>query len=223
MTKQTADLVPLDAARTRSVAEVKGGGLRPIGPIAPSVDATDRIAAAVREILLALGEDPDREGLMDTPDRVARMYLEVLGGLHEDPREHLRKQFSADHHEGAVIVRDIQFHSMCEHHLLPFFGKAHIAYLPDGGRLTGLSKLARTVAVLARRPQLQERLTDQVAEAIIEVLNPQAVMVMVEAEHMCMAMRGVRSPGSKTVTTVARGLWQRDAAARAEVLSLLKG
>uniref|UniRef100_UPI00055A4406 GTP cyclohydrolase I FolE n=1 Tax=Asaia astilbis TaxID=610244 RepID=UPI00055A4406 len=182
-----------------------------------------RIAGAVREILEALGEDPNREGLFETPDRVARMYLDVLGGLHEDPRDHLHKQFLADQHEGAVIVRDIGFHSMCEHHLLPFFGKAHVAYLPEGGRLTGLSKIARTVNVLARRPQLQERLTDQIAASIIEVLEPKAVMVLVEAEHMCMAMRGIRNVGSRTVTTVVRGTWQRDAASRAEIMSLLKG
>ncbi|ETC99333.1 GTP cyclohydrolase I [Asaia sp. SF2.1] len=186
-------------------------------------DAETRIAGAVREILEALGEDPDREGLFETPGRVARMYLDVLGGLHEDPRDHLHKQFLADQHEGAVIVRDIGFHSMCEHHLLPFFGKAHVAYLPEGGRLTGLSKIARTVNVLARRPQLQERLTDQIAASIIEVLEPKAVMVLVEAEHMCMAMRGIRNVGSRTVTTVVRGTWQRDAALRAEIMSLLKG
>lgn len=218
MSKPTADLVTLDAARHKGA-----GGERPIAPIERPADAHERIAGAVREILLALGEDPQREGLLDTPQRVARMYLDVLGGLHEDPRDHLHTQFVADHHEGAVIVRDIGFHSMCEHHLLPFFGRAHVAYLPDGGRLTGLSKLARTVNVLARRPQLQERLTDQIAAAITDVLDPKAVMVMVEAEHMCMAMRGIRSVGSRTVTTVARGVWQRDVAARAEILSLLKG
>jgi len=218
MTKPTADLVALDAARHKGQ-----GGERPIAPIAKPEDAEMRIAGAVREILQALGEDPDREGLFETPGRVARMYLDVLGGLHEDPREHLHKQFLADQHEGAVIVRDIGFHSMCEHHLLPFFGKAHVAYLPEGGRLTGLSKIARTVNVLARRPQLQERLTDQIAASIIEVLEPKAVMVLVEAEHMCMAMRGIRNVGSRTVTTVVRGTWQRDAALRAEIMSLLKG
>ncbi|AOX18282.1 GTP cyclohydrolase I [Kozakia baliensis] len=199
------------------------GGERPLGPIDRPADAEERIADAVKEILTALGEDPEREGLFETPQRVARMYLDVLGGLHQDPREHLYKQFVADHHEGAVIVRDIGFHSMCEHHLLPFFGKAHVAYLPEDGRLTGLSKIARMVDALARRPQLQERLTDQIAASIIEVLEPKAVMVLVEAEHMCMAMRGIRSVGSRTVTTVARGVWQRDAQARAEILSLLKG
>ncbi|MCQ9155147.1 GTP cyclohydrolase I FolE [Acidomonas methanolica] len=218
MSKLTADLVPLETIRGKAIEESC-----PIGPHSCPEDAAERIARAVRDILVALGENPDREGLLETPDRVARMYLDVLGGLHEDPRIHLRKQFSADRHEGAVIVRDIRFHSMCEHHLLPFFGRAHVAYLPDGGRLTGLSKLARTVGVLARRPQLQERLTDQIADAIAEVLDPKAVMVLVEAEHMCMAMRGVRSPGSTTVTTVTRGLWQRDSAARAEILALLRG
>ncbi|GBR30945.1 GTP cyclohydrolase I FolE [Kozakia baliensis] len=218
MNKPTADLVALDAARHKGL-----GGERPLGPIDRPADAEERIADAVKEILTALGEDPEREGLFETPQRVARMYLDVLGGLHQDPREHLYKQFVADHHEGAVIVRDIGFHSMCEHHLLPFFGKAHVAYLPEDGRLTGLSKIARMVDALARRPQLQERLTDQIAASIIEVLEPKAVMVLVEAEHMCMAMRGIRSVGSRTVTTVARGVWQRDAQARAEILSLLKG
>ncbi|WP_083301863.1 GTP cyclohydrolase I FolE [Kozakia baliensis] len=218
MNKPTADLVALDAARHKGL-----GGERPLGPTDRPADAEERIANAVKEILTALGEDPEREGLFETPQRVARMYLDVLGGLHQDPREHLYKQFVADHHEGAVIVRDIGFHSMCEHHLLPFFGKAHVAYLPEDGRLTGLSKIARMVDALARRPQLQERLTDQIAASIIEVLEPKAVMVLVEAEHMCMAMRGIRSVGSRTVTTVARGVWQRDAQARAEILSLLKG
>lgn len=218
MSNSMAGLVPVDMSRCED-----HDGERPIAPIARPADAHDRIARAMRDILLALGEDPEREGLLETPQRVARMYLDVLGGLHEDPREHLHKQFKADHHEGAVIVRDISFFSMCEHHLLPFFGKAHVAYLPEGGRLTGLSKIARTVNVVARRPQLQERLTDQIAASIMEVLDPKAVMVVVEAEHMCMAMRGIRSVGSRTVTTVARGLWQRDAQARAEVLSLLRG
>ena len=218
MTKPSADLVPLETARHRCC-----DGRQSLAPLNRPADARQRIEGAVREILLALGEDPQREGLLETPQRVARMYLDVLGGLHEDPREHLHKQFAADHHEGAVIVRDIAFFSMCEHHLLPFFGKAHVAYLPDGGRLTGLSKIARTVDAVARRPQLQERLTDQIAAAVTDVLDPKAVMVLVEAEHMCMAMRGIRNVGSKTITTVARGLWQRDATARAEILSLLRG
>ncbi|EHH68952.1 GTP cyclohydrolase I FolE [Gluconobacter morbifer] len=197
--------------------------LRPLGALPLPADAEERIAKAVREILAAVGENPDREGLLDTPQRVARMYLEVFGGLHQDPRDHLRTQFSADRHHGAIIVKDIQFHSMCEHHLLPVRGKAHVAYLPAGGRLTGLSKIARLVEGFARRPQLQERLTDQIAQGMEDILAPEAVLVVVEAEHMCMSMRGVRSPGSTTVTTIARGAWLRDHAARMEIMSLLRG
>lgn len=195
---------------------------RALRVVTPPQDARQIIERAVTDILRAIGETPEREGLRETPSRVARMYMEVFGGLSEDPRDHLRKFFEADQHDEVVIVRDIGFHSMCEHHLLPFFGKAHIAYLPSGGRLTGLSKLARAVGVLSRRPQLQERLTSQIAEAIKDILNPQAVLVVVEAEHMCMAMRGVKSAGSRTLTTVARGLWQHDAQARAEVAALLR-
>nr|WP_294914605.1 GTP cyclohydrolase I FolE [uncultured Neokomagataea sp.] len=197
--------------------------LRPLDALCCPGDAKTRIAGAVRTILEALGEDPAREGLNDTPRRVAEMYLEVFGGLYEDPREHLKTQFSADRHQGAVIVKDIRFHSMCEHHLLPVVGRAHVAYLPAGGRLTGLSKLARVVEGFARRPQLQERLTDQIAQSLEEVLQPAAVLVVLEAEHMCMSMRGVRAPGSSTVTSIARGLWADDHAARQEVLSLLRG
>ncbi|QDH16561.1 GTP cyclohydrolase I FolE [Swingsia samuiensis] len=197
-------------------------GLRPLEAISKPQDAQGRIASAVREILEAVGEDPDREGLKDTPTRVAKMYLEIFEGLYEDPREHLKKQFSADQHNGAVIVKDIHFYSMCEHHLLPVHGKAHVAYLPGGGRLTGLSKLARLVEGFARRPQLQERMTDQIAQGMMDILSPEAVLVVVEAEHMCMSMRGVRSPGSTTVTSVARGLWQDDYAARMEIMSLLR-
>lgn len=198
-------------------------GRRPMGALSLPEDATSRIANAVRELLLALGEDPKREGLLDTPERVAKMYLEVFSGLHQDPREHLKTQFSADQHDGAVIVKDICFHSMCEHHLLPVHGKAHVAYLPAGGRLTGLSKLARLVEGYARRPQLQERLTDQIAQGLEDVLAPAAVLVVVEAEHLCMSMRGVRSPGSTTVTSISRGLWARDSAARMEIMSLMRG
>ncbi|GAN53520.1 GTP cyclohydrolase I FolE [Tanticharoenia sakaeratensis] len=201
---------------------MKTEGLRPLGPIDRPADADVRIARAVRDLLEALGEDVSREGLHDTPQRVARMYLEALGGLHADPREPLRTRFVADHHEGPVIVRDIGFHAMCEHHLLPFFGRAHVAYLPDAGVLTGLSKIARTVEVLARRPQLQERLTDQIAQALVETLAPRAVLVVVEAEHLCMAMRGVRAHGARTITMKARGIWADDLAARAEIMALLK-
>lgn len=185
-------------------------------------DAVDTISRAVRDILVALGEDPDREGLQDTPKRVAKMYMEVFGGLYEDPRIHLQTQFTADQHENIVIVKDIAFYSMCEHHLLPFYGKAHVAYVPDGGRLAGLSKLARVVNTLSRRPQLQERLSSQVVDALWSALSPLGVLVLVEADHMCMAMRGVRSPNSKTMTVVSRGILETDAAMRAEAFKLLR-
>ena len=189
----------------------------------PTDDTHARIAGAVRTILEALGEDPTREGLQDTPDRVARMYREVFGGLAQDAGEHLETQFTADAHEDIVIVKDISFFSMCEHHLLPFFGKAHIAYLPDGGRLAGLSKLARVTKTLASRPQLQERLSAQIADTLEEKLQPRGVMVVLEAEHMCMAMRGVKSEKSTTVTMVTRGTLRSDADLRNETLALLKG
>lgn len=168
-----------------------------------------RIEAAVREILLAVGEDPDREGLLETPARVARMYNEILAGLREDPKEHLYKQFSADKHGELVLVKDIAIYSMCEHHMLPFFGKVHVAYIPDG-RVTGLSKLARTVEVYARRLQLQERMTAQIADAVMESLAPLGVMTVVEAEHMCMTMRGIKKPGSSTVSVAVRGAFAED-------------
>lgn len=183
----------------------------------------EAIMRAVSDILVALGEDPAREGLRDTPKRVAKMYQEVFSGLFEDPREHLQTVFQDDGHDEVVIVKDIGFHTMCEHHLLPFFGKVHIAYLPDGGRLTGLSKLARVVSSVSRRPQLQERLTTQIADAIEDTLLPKGVMVMVEAEHMCMAMRGIKAHGATTITLVTRGVYDSDQERRAEVLSLLKG
>ena len=181
----------------------------------------EAIMKAVSDILAALGEDTAREGLRDTPLRVAKMYQEVFSGRDEDPRAHLKTVFQEDGHEDVVIVKDILFHTMCEHHLLPFFGKAHIAYLPAGGRLTGLSKLARVVDTVSRRPQLQERLTDDIADAIDDALAPKGVMVMVEAEHMCMAMRGIKAHGSKTITLVTRGLFDEDRDRRAETLALL--
>tara|TARA_B100000683_G_scaffold151059_1_gene146224 strand:- start:109 stop:705 length:597 start_codon:yes stop_codon:yes gene_type:complete len=183
----------------------------------------ETIMKAVSEILAALGEDPAREGLRDTPSRVAKMYMDVFSGLHEDASEHLKTVFTEDGHNEIVIVRDIAFHTMCEHHLLPFFGRAHIAYLPDGGRLTGLSKLARVVETLARRPQLQERLTGQIADAIETVLRPKGVMVLAEARHMCMEMRGIKAHGANTVTLVSRGVFKTDPAQRAETLALLRG
>jgi GTP cyclohydrolase I len=181
-----------------------------------------RIAAAVREVLAGVGEDPDREGLLDTPDRVARMYAEIFSGLFEDPGEHLTATFEADHDE-LVLVRDIQLYSVCEHHLLPWTGKAHVAYIPgDDGRVTGLSKLARLVEGYAKRPQVQERLTAQVADTLVRVLAPRGVLVVVEAEHLCMSMRGVQKPGATTVTSAVRGHFLTSAAARAEVLGFIQ-
>ena len=181
-----------------------------------------RIASAVREILIAIGEDPDRDGLLGTPERVARAYAEMFAGLEQDPAEHLGVTFDIEHEE-MVLVKDIELWSTCEHHLLPFHGVAHVAYIPSrDGKITGLSKLARLVDVYARRPQVQERLTGQVADALVQHLNPQGVMVVVEAEHLCMTMRGVRKPGSKTVTSAVRGAL-RSAATRAEAMSLIIG
>lgn len=181
----------------------------------------DKLQAAVRLILEAIGEDPNREGLVDTPKRVAKMYEEVFSGIHDEPSKYLATVFGEDHEE-LVLVKDIAFYSMCEHHLVPFFGKAHIGYIPRGGKVTGLSKLARTVEAVARRPQLQERITKDVAEALVENLDPHGVIVVIEAEHMCMTMRGVKKPGAKTVTSAVRGVFAEDPAARAEVLTLIK-
>lgn len=163
----------------------------------------DMVKEAVTMLLTAIGEDTSREGLVETPDRIARMYEEIFGGMNEDCHEILSKRFSVENNE-MVVERDITFYSMCEHHLLPFFGKAHVAYIPNG-EVVGLSKLARTVEVFAKRPQIQERMTAQIADAIMEELNPKGVMVMLEAEHMCMTMRGVKKPGSTTVTVATRG------------------
>jgi GTP cyclohydrolase IA len=180
-----------------------------------------RIERAVREILVAIGEDPDRDGLLRTPNRVAEMYAEVFRGLHEDPSRHLIVTFEANHDE-MVLVRDIALYSMCEHHLVPFHGRAHVAYIPgDDGRITGLSKLARLVDGFAKRPQVQERLTTQIADAIVDVLQPRGAFVMIEAEHLCMSMRGVRKPGTLTLTSAVRGLFKDNAATRAEVMSLI--
>ncbi|MGE5701501.1 MAG: GTP cyclohydrolase I FolE [Clostridia bacterium] len=181
----------------------------------------EKIKQAVRMILEAVGENPDREGLLDTPKRVAKMYEEAFEGLRVD-EEHYFETIFSENHEELVLVKDIPFYSMCEHHLVPFYGKAHIAYLPKGGRVVGLSKLARALEAVARRPQLQERITSTVADAIMKKLEPQGVLVVVEAEHMCMTMRGVKKPGAKTVTSAARGIYQQDAVARAEVLNLIK-
>lgn len=165
-----------------------------------------KVEQAVKLLLEGIGEDTQREGLLETPERIARMYEEIFGGMDEDVSEHLSKTFSVDHNE-MVLEKDIVFYSTCEHHLMPFYGKAHVAYIPDG-KVAGLSKLARTVEVYARRPQIQEQMTGQIADAIMEHLAPQGVMVMVEAEHMCMTMRGVKKPGSKTVTIATRGIFE---------------
>lgn len=179
-----------------------------------------RAEAAVRELLIAVGEDPDREGLRDTPARVARSYAEMFAGLNQDPIEVLSKTFDGGHDE-LVLVKDIELWSMCEHHLVPFTGVAHVGYIPqEGGRVTGLSKLARLVDVFARRPQIQERLTTQIADALTEVLQPRGVIVVVEAEHLCMTMRGVRKAGAKTITSAVRGQL-RDPATRAEAMGLI--
>ncbi|MCY3576455.1 MAG: GTP cyclohydrolase I FolE [bacterium] len=180
-----------------------------------------RIEAAVREILAAIGEDPNRDGLLDTPGRVARMYAQICGGLHEDPASHLTRQFEADHDE-MILVRDIPLYSLCEHHLIPFLGKAHVGYIPNkDGCITGLSKLARVVEGYSRMPQVQERLTTQIADAIENALNPRGVLVVVEAEHLCMSMRGIRKPGANTVTSAVRGLFRTDIATRAEAMRFI--
>jgi GTP cyclohydrolase I len=182
-----------------------------------------RIEAAVREILVAVGEDVDRDGLRDTPARVARMYAEIFAGLHEDPQQHLTVTFEAGHDE-MVMVRDIPFFSCCEHHLVPFVGKAHVAYIPGpDGRITGLSKLARLVDGYAKRPQVQERLTGQVADEIQRTLQPRGVLVVIEAEHLCMSMRGVKKPGSTTVTSAVRGQFRESVATRAEAMDFIRG
>ena len=181
----------------------------------------ERIQEGVRLILEGVGEDPEREGLKKTPARVAKMYAECFAGLYENPAEFFETTFD-EHHEEMVLVRDIPFYSMCEHHLAPFFGKAHVAYIPaKDGHICGLSKLARLVDTFAKRPQVQERLTSQVADTLIEQLHPQGVIVVIEAEHLCMSMRGIKKPGSRTTTSAVRGIFQRNQATRAEALSLI--
>ncbi len=188
--------------------------------VVQSIDGP-RIERAVREILLAVGEDPDREGLCDTPARVARMYAEMFGGLHTDPRQHLRKVFT-ERCDEVVLVRDISFNSMCEHHMLPFMGKAHIGYLPNG-RVVGLSKLGRVVEAVARRPQVQERMTEQIADLLVEELNARGVAVVIEAEHTCMTVRGIRQPGCICVTSAMKGLFRSRLSSRAEIMTLIFG
>jgi GTP cyclohydrolase I len=192
-----------------------------VGNGAAPVD-TARIERAVREILLAIGEDPERSGLQDTPKRVAKAYAEVFAGLYQDPADVLSTTFDIAHEE-MVLVKDIPFYSTCEHHLVPFHGSAHVGYIPSlDGRVTGLSKLARLVDVYAKRPQVQERLTTQIVEALVKYLRPRGAIVVVECEHMCMSMRGIRKPGAKTVTSAVRGLLH-EPATRAEAMSLILG
>lgn len=181
----------------------------------------EKIQQAVRLILEAIGEDPEREGLKNTPHRVAKMYADLFWGLHQDIGKPLEVLFSEDHDE-MILVRDIWFYSMCEHHLLPFIGKVHVAYIPRSGKVTGLSKLARVVEGAARQPQMQERLTTQVADAMMQRLDPKGVAVVAEAEHLCMSMRGIQKPGHKTITSAVRGVFKTDEKTRLEVLSLMR-
>jgi GTP cyclohydrolase I len=181
----------------------------------------ERIAAAVREFIAAIGEDASRDGLTETPERIARMYAELFSGIHEDPADVLRHSFDEQHKE-MVILKDIPFYSLCEHHFLPFHGSAHVGYVPEG-RIVGVSKLARVVDILARRPQMQERLTSQVADAIMDGLRPDGVAVVIEAEHLCMTMRGVQKPGARMITSAIRGGFRRRGVTRSEFLSLVQG
>lgn len=183
---------------------------------------TARIEKAMREIIAALGEDAEREGLVDTPERVARFYAEVFEGIHTDPGEVIDAFFGDEHYQEIVMVREIPFYSMCEHHFVPFHGQAHVAYMPRG-RVTGLSKLARLVDGFARRPQMQERLTAQIADCLNDRLDPLGVLVVIEAEHLCMSMRGVKKPGARTVTSAVRGIMESNPATRSEAMSLLFG
>src|SRR5438552_614838 len=201
------------ARHRRAIVDADGGSLR--GGINQA-----RIRAAVREILLAVGEDPDREGLLETPDRVARMYAELFVGLRQNPRELLSKTFTQKYDE-MVNVKDIRFESMCEHHLLPFFGKAHVAYLPNG-KIVGLSKLARVVEVFARRPQVQERMTEELADLLMHELDARGVGVIVEASHTCMSIRGVRKPGAICTTSAMRGSFQTNLSSRSELMALIR-
>ena len=188
--------------------------------VSSSVDLP-RIERAVREILAAVGENPDREGLLETPARVARMYAELFSGLSQDPREHLQK-FFIEKYDEIVLVRDISFNSMCEHHMLPFMGRAHIGYLPNG-RVIGLSKLARVVEVVSKRPQVQERMTEEIANLLVEELDAKGVAVVIEATHSCMAIRGVRKPGSVCVTSAMKGVFRANLSSRSEVMTLIYG
>jgi len=180
-----------------------------------------RIERAVKEILLAIGEDPEREGLLDTPKRVARMYEEIFSGIGKDPGKELHVVYNEEHDE-MVVLKDIPFYSMCEHHLLPFTGRAHVAYIPENNKIVGLSKLARLVDAVSKKPQLQERLTSSIADIIMKSLKPKGALVIVQAEHLCMTMRGIKKPGSKMITSAVRGLFRRSQATRAEALALIR-
>jgi GTP cyclohydrolase I len=199
------------SSRTPKAVQPKNGNRNPVDHA--------RIERAVREILIAVGEDPDREGLLETPARVARMYAEVFSGLHKDPSVHLKRVFTENYDE-IVLVRDIEFHSMCEHHLLPFSGRAHVAYLPNG-KVVGLSKLARVVDEVARRPQVQERMTESIANMVEEALGARGVAVMIESTHSCMTMRGIRKAGASCTTSAMRGVFRETLSSRAEILGLI--
>lgn len=214
MTTKQDPWSPAGRGRAHTAHEVNGGSESSPVNLA-------RIRAAVREILLAVGEDPDREGLKETPERVARMYAEVFSGLHKDPREFLQKTFTQKYDE-MVLERDIRFESMCEHHLLPFLGSAHVAYLPRG-KILGLSKIARVVEVLARRPQVQERMTEELADLLMEELEPRGVGIILEASHSCMTIRGVRKTDTVCVTSAMRGIFRDNQSTRAELMALVYG
>jgi GTP cyclohydrolase I len=202
-------------------ATVSDGQTSVLKPAKPAKVDLPRIQRAVREILAAVGEDPDRDGLLDTPGRVARMYAELFVGLHTDPGRHLKKVFTEQYDE-LVLVRDISFNSMCEHHLLPFIGTAHVGYLPRG-KVVGLSKLARVVEEISHRPQVQERMTHQIADLLQQELDPKGVVVVIEAAHSCMTIRGIRKPGSLTITSAVRGLFKTNQSSRAEVMAFIQG
>jgi GTP cyclohydrolase IA len=209
-----------DASESREPGSLDGEDETLTASARSAVDQP-RIERAVREILAAVGEDPNREGLRETPARVARMYAELFSGLHEDPRDHLKRCFTEAYDE-VVLVRDISFNSMCEHHMLPFMGRAHIAYAPRG-RVLGLSKMARVVDVVARRPQVQERMTETIANLLVEELDAKGVAVVIEATHTCMTIRGVRKPGSLCVTSAMKGIFRSNLSSRAEVMTLIYG
>jgi GTP cyclohydrolase I len=202
-------------------AELDEGHRATAADTAPAPVDQARIRRAVREILAAVGEDPDREGLRETPARVARMYAELFSGLHDDPRVHLKKFFTEKYDE-VVLVKDISFNSMCEHHMLPFMGQAHVGYLPDG-RVVGLSKIARVIEVVSKRPQVQERMTETIADLLVEELQAKGVAVVIEASHSCMTVRGVRKPGSVCVTSAMRGVFRSNLSSRSEIMNLIYG